>query len=229
MADLDNLLDEIDHGHGSKNDDDRHHPPPPHNEDLVSIDSNARSSEQVSVPAALTAAAATRHLLGEESDYSGADNEGRDGDHGGSLKFPLGKTKEEDGSDSYRKRNPEYEQLKGLWTSELQCPELLPHDADTVLSVEELMKQEEVVENLLQRSKQQRQLASREGRASGEMASLAAQITKMDLDRTRFMLVDLARTRMAKIENHALHNRTLLDRLTEDEVRKSSLGSNVLC
>lgn len=32
------------------------------------------------------------------------------------------------------------------------------------------------------------------------------------------MLVDLARTRMAKIENHALHNRTLVDRMTEEEV-----------
>jgi hypothetical protein len=32
------------------------------------------------------------------------------------------------------------------------------------------------------------------------------------------MLVDLARTRMAKIENHAFHNRTLVDRMTEEEV-----------
>jgi hypothetical protein len=39
------------------------------------------------------------------------------------------------------------------------------------------------------------------------------------LDRTRFMLVDLARVRMAKIENHALHNKTMTDRMTEEEVR----------
>ena len=32
------------------------------------------------------------------------------------------------------------------------------------------------------------------------------------------MLVDLARVRMAKIENHALHNKTLVDRMTEEEV-----------
>ncbi len=57
--------------------------------------------------------------------------------------------------------------------------------------------------------------------ATGELASLMAQITKMDLDRTRFMLVDLARVRMAKIENHALHNKTLVDRMTEEEVSVS--------
>ena len=100
--------------------------------------------------------------------------------------------------------------------SELACPELLPADAETIAqNVEDLAQKEEVIDELLQRSKSQRQ--SRDA-ASGEVASLVAQITKMDLDRTRFMLVDLARTRMAKIENHALHNRTLIDRMTEEEV-----------
>ena len=95
-------------------------------------------------------------------------------------------------------------------------PELLPADAETIEHcVDELTKKEEIIDELLQRSKTQR--PTRE--ASGEVASLVAQITKMDLDRTRFMLVDLARTRMAKIENHALHNRTLVDRMTEEEVR----------
>ena len=57
-----------------------------------------------------------------------------------------------------------------------------------------------------------------------------AQITKMDLDRTRYMLVDLARTRMAKIENHALHNKTLVDRMTEEEVSSDLyLNLKLLC
>ena len=100
----------------------------------------------------------------------------------------------------------------------MACPELLPHDDETVLQiVEELLAKEVIIDELLQQSKQPPQL-SRKG-VSGELASLVAQITKMDLDRTRFMLIDLARTRMAKIENHALHNRTLIDRMTKEEVR----------
>ena len=129
-----------------------------------------------------------------------------------------------------RNYNPDYETLKALWTSELACPELLPHDAETVLQiVDDLSAQEEIINDLLQRSKQPPPLlpqssTTRGGGGEGggptaELASLVAQITKMDSDRTRFMLVDLARTRMAKIENHAFHNRTLVDRMTEEEVR----------
>jgi GINS complex subunit 4 len=93
----------------------------------------------------------------------------------------------------------------------------MPSDNEIVsVHVDVLEGQEETVDDLFQRSKQQRQ--SRDVGASGELASLVAQITKMDLDRTRFMLVDLARTRMAKIENHALHNKTMVDRMTEEEV-----------
>jgi hypothetical protein len=101
---------------------------------------------------------------------------------------------------------------------ELACPELLTHDDKTVLQiVYTLLAKEVIIDKLLQRSKQPPQ-SPRKG-VLEELASLVAQITKMDLDRTRFMLIDLARTRMAKIENHALHNRTLIDRMTKEEVR----------
>lgn len=214
MADLDNLLDEI------NNDDEvsidaefqqQQQQPSPYNEENEDGNNLEDSSERTSIPAALAAAAANRRQLNEENDNVGANDEERDvgmmDDNGDNIDG------DDDDDGDGRTLNPEYEQLKSLWTSELACPELLPHDAETVLSVEELAKQEDIIDELLNRSKQQRQ--SRE--ASGELASLVAQITKMDLDRTRFMLVDLARTRMAKIENFALHNRTLLDRMTEEE------------
>lgn len=63
----------------------------------------------------------------------------------------------DDGEDDDRNYNPDYEQLKGLWTSELACPELLPHDAETVAkNAEEISNREDAVEELLKRSIQQR-------------------------------------------------------------------------
>jgi len=170
-------------------------------------------TERATVPAALAAAAARRRQMEEDNEF-GAGDEERDYQKGGDSDLDNDNNEEEDDED--QNINPDYEQLKGLWMSELACPELLPADAETIAqNVEDLAQKEEVIDELLQRSKSQRQ--SRDA-ASGEVASLVAQITKMDLDRTRFMLVDLARTRMAKIENHALHNRTLIDRMTEEEV-----------
>ena len=209
MADLDNLLDDINNNdnHSINDDiDDQHYD----GDDAVDTNNNAVGG----VPAALRAAAVRRRQM-EEDDEFGARDEERDyqasrGD--GAAGIDDDDEEEHDGQNI----NPDYEQLKGLWTSELACPELLPSDAETIEHcVDELTKKEEIIDELLQRSKTQR--PTRE--ASGEVASLVAQITKMDLDRTRFMLVDLARTRMAKIENHALHNRTLVDRMTEEEVR----------
>jgi hypothetical protein len=222
MADLDNLLDDINNDDVSNVDDDYDD----HQNLPVADGVPARSG----VPSALAAAAARRRQLGgndalgagdEERDYraaarfggGGYDEEGDDGDDDDDED-------DDDGDGDGRNYNPDYETLKALWTSEMACPELLPHDAETVLQiVDELSGKEEVIDELLQRSRRQgQQNQSRE--ATGELASLMAQITKMDSDRTRFMLVDLARTRMAKIENHALHNRTLVDRMTEEEVRE---------
>ena len=187
MADLENLLDEINNDATEQEEDDvsqRYEPP----QDQSSPTTTTMRS---SIPAALTAAADRRNV------------------------DPTQLESEE--GDAHHLPDPEYEQLKSLWSQELACPELLPADAETVsLHVDLLEGQEETIDHLLERSKEH---GRRSGEASGELASLMAQITKMDLDRTRYMLVDLARTRMAKIENHALHNKTLVDRMTEEEVR----------
>lgn len=201
MADLDNLLDDI-------NDDDSLNDDIDDQQQYYDGDEND-NDRQPTIPAALAAAAARRRQM-DEDEYGAGEEEhdfqassGREPDE-----------EEDDDNEHDQNINPDYEQLKGLWTSELACPELLPADAETIaINTEELNKKEEIIEELLQRSKTQQ----RQREASGEVASLVAQITKMDMDRTRFMLVDLARTRMAKIENHALHNRTLIDRMTEEE------------
>jgi hypothetical protein len=219
MADLDNLLDDINNDDGSNVDEDYGY----QQNHSVADGVSARSG----VPSALAAAAARRRQLGG-NDALVADDEERDyraaARFGGEEKDDDG----DDGDDDYdgdgdgdgRNYNPDYETLKALWTSEMACPELLPHDAETVVQiVEELAGKEEVIEELLERSRRQGQ-QQQSHEVTGELASLMSQITKMDSDRTRFMLVDLARTRMAKIENYALHNRTLVDRMTEEEVRE---------
>jgi len=238
MADLDDLLGDI------SNVDDRDGydiDQEEANEDgiLPGLDNVGIRSE---VPSALATAAAIRRRrvpfreddTNDNDDLGGGQSSlGRRGFEDNGEDDNYGDDDDDDDDGDGRNYNPDYETLKALWTSELACPELLPHDAETVLQiVDDLSAQEEIINDLLLRSKQPPPLlpqssTSRGGggggggrpRPTAELASLVAQITKMDSDRTRFMLVDLARTRMAKIENHAFHNRTLVDRMTEEEVR----------
>eukprot|EP00956_Cyclotella_meneghiniana_P021924 scaffold40652_cov62-Cyclotella_meneghiniana.AAC.1 len=193
MADLNNLLDEItNQDEQDGNDDDtylRHH-------DAPAVDPPVRSA----IPAALEAA-----LHQQQRNQSSSSNN------------------EDDINDTSASHLPdqEYEQLKSLYCQELIAPELLPADPDVVsLHVDLLDGQEETVQLLLRQSSSTNNTNSGDSdEVSGELASLMAQITKMDLDRTRYMLVDLARVRMAKMENFALFNwREMQDRLTEEEV-----------
>ena len=211
MADLDNVLDEID----INDPDDQQRLLNDEDEDEIDIqDATGEDPPRRSaVPSALEAAAARRQQL-QDKDL-GIGREERDYQEASQDSLEEG---DEDGEG--RALDPDYEQLRSLWISELVCPELFPNNDEIVSVHADLLPEiEESIDELIQQSRQQRQ-SSRDGQASGELASLMAQISKMDLDRTRFMLVDLARTRMAKIENHALHNRTLVDRMTEQEVRE---------
>lgn len=231
MADLSNLLDEIDNA--SEDDVDMSSSSPmgdgdgegsngAERDDNVD-DGDADGRIRAEIPAALAEAARRRPdtdgLLGDDQSEGGRARRSGGRRRGADDGYDDGDGYDEDDGDGDGP-DPEYEHLKSLWSSELAAPELLPNDADSVaLHVELLAGQEETVEELLKRS----EIASRGGggdggAASSELASLAAQIYKMDLDRTRFMLVDMARTRTAKIENHALHNRTLVDRMSEEEV-----------
>ena len=124
-------------------------------------------TERATVPAALAAAAARRRQMEEDNEF-GAGDEERDYQKGGDSDLDNDNNEEDDEDQNI---NPDYEQLKGLWMSELACPELLPADAETIAqNVEDLAQKEEVIDELLQRSKSQRQ--SRDA-ASGEVGTRA--------------------------------------------------------
>lgn len=195
MADLNNLLDEINHRDEHDDDDGNDASSTHHN--ATAQDPPARSA----IPAALEAAL---HQQQQQRDQSGGTHHDDDINNVDITSHLP---------------DQEYEQLKSLYCQELVAPELLPADIEAVsLHVDLLEGQEETVQHLLQRSSSSPD-NNDDGEAAGELAGLMAQITKMDLDRTRYMLVDLARVRMAKMENHALFNwREMRDRLTEEEV-----------
>ena len=109
--------------------------------------------------------------------------------------------------------NAGYETLKDLWIQELNCTELCALNSEIVEDfIEQLSMQEDLNEDMLE-----------QGRSIGSvdptLASIAASICKMDMDRLAFTLTDLMRIRLEKIEKYALHNRKHIDRMSKDEVR----------
>lgn len=107
----------------------------------------------------------------------------------------------------------EYETLKRLWIQEINSPEILVCDFETVsILLEMLSEQEMTIEKLQNKEKK------KDHHFSPELASLASSICKMDADRLRFLLTDLTRSRMVKLEKYALYNRYVLDRLDDHEI-----------
>lgn len=100
----------------------------------------------------------------------------------------------------------DYAQLKRLWKLEMNCPDLMPYDAETIgLQMELLEGQDEILEKL--------------GACfEPALAPLMGSIYKMDADRVRFMLTDLTRMRLSKIEEHPLYMRDMIERMSDDEV-----------
>jgi hypothetical protein len=103
-----------------------------------------------------------------------------------------------------------FAKLKFLWIQEKQSPELLPIDADAIrVQMKRLQEQDDYIESL---------------QASCDLTSLTINMYKIDADRMRFVLTDLMRTRLRKLEEHALYNlREMTDRMTEEEVRNKEL------
>jgi len=106
-----------------------------------------------------------------------------------------------------------YRRLKYCWQQELASPELLSlHDEDKEMIT--------TVQNQLERRDATLvQLTSSEG--VGDMEALLASIIKVDMDRAKFMLTDLLRTRLKKIQEHAFYmiQEGYQDRMTDQEVR----------
>merc|ERR1712032_585780 len=98
-----------------------------------------------------------------------------------------------------------------------------------------LQGQEETIEKLLDHASphSSRNIGSRSSRMDPNIASLVASIYKMDADRVRFIITDLARTRLTKIENNALYMRNMVDRMSDHEVsylkQYGELLENHLC
>ena len=112
----------------------------------------------------------------------------------------------------------DYNKMRRLWIQELNAPELLPHDEETMSVLLNLLSgQEETLDELQDLAKG----GSKGGGGSNvdpSLASLAASICKLDSDRLSFVLADNLRTRLHKLENYALHNRECLDRMSSNEV-----------
>mmetsp|Transcript_31728 Transcript_31728/g.57444 ORF Transcript_31728/g.57444 Transcript_31728/m.57444 type:complete len:274 (-) Transcript_31728:80-901(-) len=109
---------------------------------------------------------------------------------------------EEDGIEE----DPDYAQLKRLWKQEMNTPELMTHDTETIgLFLELLEGQEETIDKL-------------PSRMDSNLAPLLQSIYKMDADRVRFMLTDMTRARLDKLEAHPLYMREMVDRMSEQEI-----------
>ena len=101
-------------------------------------------------------------------------------------------------------RDEDYSRLKATWIRELLCPELLSYDHETIsLEVELIEGQEVTIESLS---------------STKNVDALMAQIYRQDVERTKYIVSDLLAARLDKLEEHALHNRTLLDRMSDKEV-----------
>lgn len=117
--------------------------------------------------------------------------------------------------------DPEYTQLKNSWIQELCCPEILPYDSETMaLHTELIHGQEELVEKLISSDSCNTNAVLGGERASSidpMLTSFAATIYRMDMNRVRFIMEDLARIRLRKIETHPLYMRDMVERMSEEE------------
>lgn len=105
----------------------------------------------------------------------------------------------------------DFQLMKKLWIQELNSPELLPSKSDLYpMLLEVLGHQQDTLDQL--------QSQARSDVVDPTLASLAASVCKMDMDRMSFLLADYTRTRLEKIEMHALHNRDMIDRMSDSEV-----------
>jgi hypothetical protein len=115
--------------------------------------------------------------------------------------------------------NTPYTMLREWWKQELNCSELLPYNHELF---------ESLVQTLEEQEGQLEEQAQFTGNA--DLDSLLSSIVRMDLDRVKFMLADITQARLQKIQEHPLHMRTMVDRMSEAEVRQFlclSIYSNV--
>lgn len=131
-----------------------------------------------------------------DNDKDDNDEQGADGDDDDDDNDKDGPEKED---------NPEYYYnfIKNMWKQELASPEILPWFQDEVDLATNALEQQE--ENIAQIN---------DSDNVGDIEALMGSILKVDSDRTKFMLSDLMRTRLMKIQEHPLY----LDAEEMDEI-----------
>ena len=208
MADFNNLLGEIDNDEASNLD---------ANVDISGVeigdndnrDQSQPRSQPANIPNALLEAEDQRRkeLEADAADDDDIANDEMDGD----ILFP----------------DEDYEALKQLWIREINTTELLQNEENLIADLIELLpEQEQNIEEFTEQA--QYQSSAHQGNVDANLASLASSICKMDFERMCFLLADLKRTRMGKIEKYALHNREITERMSDEEVRYILLFSSAV-
>ncbi len=201
MADFQNLLGEIDSvqndEHSNLNDSNT---VDISGREISSIDNNQRS-QQPSIPNALVEAEVQHRREIEHDNDQDAQDDAENDDVQGDVLFP----------------DEDYETLKKLWIREINATELLQNDDELISTLIELLPIQEA--NIEEFTEQAQHRSNAHSNVDSNLASLASSMCRMDFDRMCFLLADLKRTRLGKIEKYALHNREIIERMSDQEVR----------
>ena len=110
---------------------------------------------------------------------------------------------------SQQLENLPYTRLYDAWAQECRNPELLPLDHETVLQMREAVAATDDEDN-------ENNAFVDTGNAN--MDALFRRLQHIDVQRVKFLLADLLKRRLQKIEAHPLHMRTLTERMSQAEV-----------
>ena len=104
----------------------------------------------------------------------------------------------------------DYQMLKQIWIQEINTSELCRYNEELI----------DILLDLLQENEDNLEELQEQGRTGADptLSNIAANICKMDMDRLSFVISDLMRIRLEKIEKYYLHNRDFLDRMSQREV-----------
>lgn len=100
-----------------------------------------------------------------------------------------------------------YTKLKTWWQQERQSPELLPYN-------------EELLQGLIRSVEERLEMENAELSSNPNLQALFASLVRMDTERVQYVVTDLLRTRLEKIEKHPLYMRRMADRMSVAEVSK---------
>lgn len=123
-----------------------------------------------------------------------------------------------------QRQNIAYSLLHKAWWQECQSPELCPLDHDTVA---EMISCATASLELLNANEEHGagSHAFVPATNNANITALLESIVRIDAERVKFLLADLFKRRLQKIEAHPLHMRTLTERMSEPEVRaRASVG-----